>query len=85
MHTNPPTGWQTPVQALRVVLHPPNLARTLLTAAVVGSILFLINHLDTVLAGTATPATWIKTGVTYLVPFFVANIGLLVGTHRRER
>ncbi len=57
---------------------------TLLTAAVV-TVLFVINHLDTVLDGQATTATWVTTGITYLVPFCVANIGLLVGTHRSGR
>lgn len=56
----------------------------MLTAVVVGSVLFLIHHLDVVLAGTATTATWVKTGTTYLVPFCVANVGLLVGTRRPD-
>ncbi|MDQ2710508.1 MAG: nitrate/nitrite transporter NrtS [Actinomycetota bacterium] len=45
-----------------------------------GTILFLINHLGTVLACAATAQTWIKIVVTYLVPFTVANIGLLLGS-----
>jgi len=48
----------------------------------VGTILFVINHLDTVLAGAATTQTWIKIAVTYLVPSTVANIGLLLGSRR---
>jgi hypothetical protein len=84
MTSDPPPGWRTPADALRVVAHAPNLRRTVLTALVVGSVLFVINHLDTVLGGTAGVATWVKAGITYLVPFCVANIGLLVGTHRRD-
>jgi len=82
MTTDPPASWRTPTEALRVVLHLEHLKGTLLTAAVVGTVLFAINQLDTVLGGQATTATWVKTGITYLVPFCVANIGLLVGTHR---
>jgi hypothetical protein len=78
----PAPSWWTAREALRVVTYRPHLIRTVLTAAVVGTILFLINHLDTVLAGVATPETWVKTGITYLVPFAVANIGLLVGARR---
>lgn len=37
---------------------------------------------DVVLSGEATTVTWIKTAVTYLVPFCVANYGLLAGSHR---
>jgi hypothetical protein len=72
--------WSTPGEAARVVARGPNLRRTTVTALIVGTVLFLINHLPTVLAGQASVADWVQTGVTYLVPFTVANIGLLVGT-----
>lgn len=48
-----------------------------------GTVLFLINHLDAVVTGTATAATWVQTTVTSLVPFTVANVGLLVGSRHR--
>jgi hypothetical protein len=67
-----------------VVLHRPHLWRTVLTALVVGTVLFAINQLDTVLGGHADTGTWVKTGLTYLVPFCVANTGLLLGCHRRR-
>ncbi|HKS51231.1 MAG TPA: nitrate/nitrite transporter NrtS [Pseudonocardiaceae bacterium] len=70
------------MQAVGVVLYPRHLSRTMLIAVIVGSALFAINHLDTVLNGAATTTTWVKVGVTYLVPFVVSNVGLLVGTHR---
>ena len=75
--------WSTPRQAVRVVIHRPHLCRTAATALLVGTVLFAINHLDTVARGQATAGTWIKTGITYLVPFTVANIGLLLGTRHR--
>ncbi|HEU5007050.1 MAG TPA: nitrate/nitrite transporter NrtS [Jatrophihabitantaceae bacterium] len=56
----------------------------MLTALVVGTVLFAINQLDTVLGGHADTGTWVKTGLTYLVPFCVANTGLLLGCHRRR-
>lgn len=71
--------WSTPRQAVRVVIHQPHLCPT---ALLVGTVLFAINHLDTVLPGQATTGTWVKVGITYLVPFAVANIGLLLGGHR---
>jgi hypothetical protein len=37
-----------------------------------------------VLAGKATWVTWLKAALTYLVPFLVANYGLLVGSRRRH-
>ena len=66
-----------------MVVWPANLKRTVATALIVGTILFAINQLNVVASGHATPVVWIKTGVTYLVPFAVANVGILIATHRR--
>lgn len=79
----PVVAWTSPSEIPRVVLHRHHLARTVTVALVVGTVLFAINQLDVVLAGQATPVTWTKTVVTYLVPFCVANYGLLVASHRR--
>ena len=56
-----------------------NLRRTVAVALLVGTVLFAINQLDIVIGGRATPVTWLKIALTYLVPFCVANYGLLVG------
>jgi hypothetical protein len=48
----------------------------------VGSVLFCINQLDVVLRGNATAVTWIKGAITYLVPFVVSNLGVLVASRR---
>jgi hypothetical protein len=74
--------WSSAAQAVHVVLHRPHLRRTALTTLIVGTVLFAINQLDVVLAGDATAIVWLKTGVTYLVPFCVANVGLLIGSRR---
>ena len=49
--------------------------RALLTSLVIGSVLLLINHGDTVKA-QEYPALW-KVGLTYLVLFVVTTWGLL--------
>jgi hypothetical protein len=79
MPTEPPT-WSTWPEAARVVLHPPHLRKTATIALVVGTVLFCINQLDVVLRGDATTAVWIKSAVTYLVPFCVSNAGVLVAS-----
>ena len=61
---------------------PPHLRRTLLTTVIVGTLLFCINQLDVVLAGDATRATWLKSALTYAVPFAVSNVGILIASHR---
>jgi hypothetical protein len=60
----------------------PHLRQTIRAALVVGTVLFAINQLDVVLTGKATWVTWLKVMLTYLVPFLVANYGLLVAGRR---
>jgi len=81
--TGPPS-WSSWPEALRVVRYPPHLRKTVTISVVVGTILFCINQLDVVLRGDATTAVWIKSAVTYLVPFCVSNAGVLVAS-RFER
>ena len=82
----PPPGnrpmWSTPLEALRVVFHPAHLRKTLSIAAVVGSLLFVINQLDVVWQGRATTVVWIKVALTYVVPFCVSNMGILIAARR---
>jgi hypothetical protein len=80
----PPT-WATWREALAVVCYPPHLRRTITIALVVGTVLFAINQLDVVLRGDATAVVWVKSALTYLVPFTVSNLGVLVATRRRAR
>ncbi len=79
----PPT-WTTWAEAVGVVCHRPHFRKTATIALVVGTVLFCINQLDVVLRGDATAVVWIKSAVTYLVPFCVSNAGVLVAS-RAER
>jgi hypothetical protein len=67
--------------ALRCWLHGlvygPVVQRALQVAAVVGTILFVINQLDVVLSGKVTPVVLLKIVLTYLVPFLVATYSAL--------
>ena len=74
--------WSTWREALQVVAFRPHLARTIRTALVVGTILFCINQLNVVLEGKADVAVWVKVGITFLVPFCVSNVGILIATRR---
>jgi hypothetical protein len=79
----PPT-WSSWNEIFRVVVYPPYLKKTVRIALIVGSVLFLINHLDEVVRGQATLAVWIKGAFTYLVPFCVANMGVLVAARKES-
>ncbi len=80
----PPT-WATVGDIPQVVFNRRSLVRTIGVAMVVGTVLFAINQLDVVLSGKATVGTWIKAATTYLVPFCVANYGVLTATRRPHR
>ena len=84
MIVNAPPTWSRYGEIPRVVLHPPHLKKTIRIALVVGTILFGINQLDVVVRGLATPFVWLKIGITYLVPFVVSNVGLLIGSRRQS-
>ena len=75
-------SWRTPREALAIVRQPGHLRRTATTALIVGTVLFAINKLNVVAAGPATAFVWLKVGLTYLVPFTVSNVGILIATHR---
>lgn len=82
--STPVPTWSTWVEACRVILARRHLRATTRIAIVVGTVLFAINQLDVVLAGNASTATWVKSGVTYVVPFVVSNLGVLTATRRRS-
>ena len=65
-----------------VCLDLRNLRQSVATAALVGTVLFFINQADVVFGGHATAATWIRIGLSYLVPLFVCNYGIVVGSRR---
>ena len=56
-----------------------HLLRTGTIALAVGTILMVINQGDVILGGDAVALTWVKVGLSYCVPFIVANLGLLAG------
>lgn len=75
--------WRRWQEIPTVCLHPRNLRSTLAIAALVGTLLLLINQLDTVLSSGFGHRLWLKAGLTYLVPFLVSNYGLAIGTRAR--
>jgi hypothetical protein len=75
--------WQRWQEIPAVCLDPRNLRSTLVVAVVVGTLLFAINQLDLMLSGQASLRLWLKTAITYVVPFLVSNYGIAVAAHRR--
>ncbi len=75
-------SWSTWKEACRLCARRPYLVKAVRIALFVGTILFAINQLDVVLTGEANAGVWLKVLLTYLVPFCVANWGILVATRR---
>lgn len=75
--------WATWREALGVVLCRSNLCATTIVAAIVGTMLLLINQLDVLLEGRIGGVLLVKAVLTYMVPFLVSNYGVLVATRRR--
>ena len=67
--------------ALAYCLRREHLRRTVRIALLVGLVLTSINQLDVILRGDATTVTWLKSGLNFVVPFVVSNLGLLAGRH----
>jgi hypothetical protein len=63
--------------ALKTVLTPAYLGRTLLITVIVGSWLTAFNHGDALAAGVWDTALGLKILLNYVTPFVVANLGLL--------
>ncbi len=59
---------------LELALSPPVVRRALKIAAVVGTILILINHGDALLRGDLSPWRLFKMGLTVIVPYMVSTI-----------
>ncbi len=66
-------------EAISVCCRRANLRRTVRIAAVVGVVLTTINEGDLLVTGKASPATAIKIGLNFVVPFIVSNLGVLAG------
>lgn len=52
-------------------------------AGIVGLILAVLNHGDSVLAGTADMTTWLKIVLTFLVPYCVSTYSSVLAVRER--
>lgn len=63
----------------------PVLKRAAIIALIVGTLLGLINHGDTLLFRTMDGTSALKIGLTYLVPFSVSLVALVLALLERQR
>jgi len=76
-------SWNTWREALALWFARTTLRRTLRIAAVVGTLLSLINQGSVIFGGDATTVTWLRVCFNYFVPFCVSSTGFLSATRRR--
>ena len=72
-------------QSVQICKRRPNLTRTITIALIVGTCLVIINQLGPVLNGPRTELLWLRIILDYLVPFTVANLGVLSGSRHGSR
>jgi hypothetical protein len=72
------------VRACRYCAQREHLRRTASIALAVGLLLTAINQSDVILGGRATPLTWVRCALNFVVPFVVSNLGLLGARHDDE-
>lgn len=76
-------AWSSPLEACRLNLRGVTLRTAAKVAAVVGTILTIVNQGSVIAGGDATAITWARVAVNYAVPFIVSSIGYLAPFRRR--
>ncbi|MGH9009949.1 MAG: nitrate/nitrite transporter NrtS [Acidimicrobiia bacterium] len=76
--------WSHPGEALRLFLAGVTVRTASKVAAVVGTVLSVVNQGSVILDGNATASTWVRVGVNYLVPFLVSSVGFLSACRNRD-
>ncbi len=61
-------------QHLKIAKHPAIVRTATRFALIVGPILVMINHGDTIIAGEMTTTDWLKSALTILVPYTVSTL-----------
>ncbi len=57
--------------------------RAIRIACIVGLVLALLNHGDTIMASEAQPSTWLKVALTFLVPYSVSTYSSVMAVRDR--
>jgi len=61
-------------QRLEIAKQPAVIRTATRFALIVGPILVMINHGDTIIAGEMTTSDWLKSALTMLVPYTVSTL-----------
>lgn len=70
---------------LEIAVSPTVVKRSLKVAAIVGTLIGMINYADKILLGTMTGVDMLKFVLTYLVPFAVSTYAAVSAIREMER
>ncbi len=78
--------WSRPADAVVLVLRGRTARVAVPVAAVVGTVISVVNQAGVIVAGEATGFTWVRIAVNFVVPYIVASVAYLSAcrsTHER--
>jgi hypothetical protein len=75
--------WTRPLEAVALVLRGRTARVAVPVAAVVGTVISMVNQGDVVITGQANAVTWVRIAVNYVVPFIVASVAYLSACRSR--
>jgi hypothetical protein len=75
-----PPEWRSIADAVRLIMRGRTVRAAAPVAAVVGTLLSLVNEGSSLTSGTLIPVVLMRIAVNYAVPFLVASTGYLMAT-----
>ncbi|WP_459722095.1 nitrate/nitrite transporter NrtS [Actinophytocola sp. KF-1] len=69
--------WSRPADAVVLVLRGRTARVAVPVAAVVGTVISVVNQAGVIVAGEATGLTWVRIAVNFVVPYIVASVAYL--------
>lgn len=69
--------WTRPADAVVLVLRGRTARVAVPVAAVVGTVISVVNQAEVIISGHPTGMTWVRIVVNYIVPYIVASVAYL--------
>ncbi|MBI1352361.1 MAG: hypothetical protein GC156_14750 [Actinomycetales bacterium] len=77
-------AWRTPTDAVILICRGRTVRPSARIAAIVGTLLTLVNQGEILLSGRADMATWFRVAANYVIPYVVSSIGFLASYRVNE-
>lgn len=77
--------WTRRTEAVALVLRGRTARVAVPVAAVVGTVISVVNQAGVLIGGHPTGLTWVRIAVNYVVPYIVASVAYLSACHRNQQ